>query len=46
MDSAVRTPLPASVLDCPTSGRSLLPGTLGDQLRPGPTLLVFLRHFG
>ncbi|MFN8123071.1 MAG: SelL-related redox protein [Thermoleophilia bacterium] len=36
----------ASVLDLPVRGRNLRPGTLRDQLGPGPVMLVFLRHFG
>jgi hypothetical protein len=38
--------LPAGVLDRPVEGTNLQPGTLADQLGPGDTLLVFLRHFG
>ena len=34
-----------SVLDRAVEGRHLRPGTLREQL-DGPTLLVFLRHFG
>lgn len=30
----------------PVQGVNLQPGTLADQLQPGPNLLVFLRHFG
>ncbi len=33
-------------LQLPVAGRNLRPGTLGDQMGPGPVLLVFLRHFG
>ena len=38
--------LPASLLARPVVGVGLSPGTLRDQLRADPTLLVFLRHFG
>jgi hypothetical protein len=34
------------VLNRPVNGVGLAAGTLGDQLDEGPTLLVFLRHFG
>lgn len=30
----------------PVSGVNLIPGSLGDQLSEGPTLLIFLRFFG
>lgn len=30
----------------PVDGLNLRPGTLANQLSDGPTLLVFLRHFG
>ncbi len=33
-------------LDTPVAGPNIRPGTLRDQLGAGPTLLVFLRHFG
>lgn len=38
--------IPAEILDMPVSGLNLRPGALRDQLGAGPTLLVFLRHFG
>ena len=38
--------IPEAVLDEAVVGANLLPGTLRDQLGPGPTLLVFLRHLG
>jgi hypothetical protein len=38
--------LSQTILSMPVTGINLLPGTLGDQLTEGPTLLVFLRHFG
>jgi hypothetical protein len=39
-------PLDPTVLDTPTEGRNLRPGTLRDQWGARPTLLVFLRHLG
>lgn len=38
--------IPEEVLKQLVSGVNLVPGTLADQLGPGLTLLVFLRHFG
>jgi hypothetical protein len=38
--------IPDTVLDLRVTGVHLVPGTLRDQLRAGPELLVFLRHFG
>jgi hypothetical protein len=38
--------IPESLLDRPVTGVNLMPGSLGDQLGSGPTLLVFLRFFG
>jgi hypothetical protein len=38
--------IPDEVLDRPVNGINLIPGPLRDQLVEGPTLLVFLRHFG
>lgn len=38
--------LPVEALNAPVTGVGLSPGTLGDQLSDGLTLLVFLRHFG
>ncbi len=35
-----------ALLDTLVTGVNLRPGTLRDQLGPGRTLLVFLRHFG
>jgi hypothetical protein len=35
-----------AVLQAPVVGQNLRPGALEDQLGEGPTLLVFLRHFG
>jgi len=35
-----------AALDEPVVGQCLQPGTLRDQLLPGQTLLVFLRHNG
>jgi hypothetical protein len=46
MPQASSPRLPTGVLAQPVSGRNLLGESLGDALRPGPTLLVFLRHFG
>ncbi len=37
--------IPDALLDRPVTGANLMPGRLRDQLH-GPTLLVFLRHFG
>lgn len=35
------------ILHTPVDGLNLTPGTLADQLAAeGPTLLVFLRHYG
>lgn len=42
-DSGIVSP---DTLDAPVTGVGLVPGTLRDQLGPGVTLLVFLRHFG
>lgn len=39
-------PLSDAVLKRSVTGVNLAPGTLSDQLGAGPTLLVFLRHFG
>lgn len=36
----------AAVLTLPVRGRNLRLGPLSRQVSPGPTLLVFLRHFG
>ena len=38
--------IPAALLDETVVGVNLVPGTLGDQLGDGPTLLVFLRQLG
>jgi hypothetical protein len=38
--------IPDHILKEPVAGVNLAPGPLGDQLGDGPTLLVFLRHFG
>ncbi len=39
--------LAADLLEFPVEGRNVPPGgTLGAVLGAGPTLLVFLRHFG
>jgi len=38
--------IPKEFLDEAVVGVNLVPGTLRDQLGPGVTLLVFLRHFG
>ena len=35
-----------AILSTPVTGLNLRAGTLHDQLGAGPTLLVFLRHFG
>jgi len=35
-----------AILRAPVAGLNLRPGSLRDQLGAGPTLLVFLRHFG
>jgi hypothetical protein len=43
----VDLPIADATLDLPVAGRNLRPGALRDQLAEGgPTLLVFLRHFG
>jgi len=34
------------ILNTPVTGLNLRTGALRDQLGAGPTLLVFLRHFG
>ncbi len=39
-------PIPQEILDLPAEGVNLAPGTVQDQLGPGKTLLVFLRHTG
>ena len=36
----------ADTLALRVSGQNLIGGTLREQLADGPTLLVFLRHFG
>lgn len=46
MSDATPTTIPADVLARAVEGLNLAPGTFGDQLSDGPTLLVFLRHFG
>lgn len=38
--------IPPEILEAPVSGVNLAPGPLRDQIGDGPTLLVFLRHFG
>jgi hypothetical protein len=38
--------IPRALLQRSVTGLNLAPGTLGDQLDEGLTLLVFLRHFG
>ena len=38
--------LDRELLDRPARGMNLNPGTFGEQLGTGQTLLVFLRHFG
>ena len=38
--------IPDAVLDTELTGLNLKAGTLREQLEGGPTLLVFLRHFG
>lgn len=47
-DAPSTTPFPLddALLARPVEGRHLAPGPLAAQLRPGPTLLLFLRHFG
>ncbi len=40
------TPLSPELLDTPVRGRNLRAGGLRNQFGPGPTLFVFLRHFG
>lgn len=40
------TPIPPETLDASVNGVGLVPGSLGDQLGEGVSLLVFLRHFG
>jgi hypothetical protein len=40
------TSLPRDVSSHPVTGANLPAATLGDVLSGGPTLLVFLRHFG
>jgi hypothetical protein len=40
-------PIAEDTLNLPVAGRNLAPGPLRAQLvAEGPTLLVFLRHFG
>ena len=36
----------SETLQSPVNGVNLIPGSLGDQLSGGPTLMVFLRFFG
>ena len=39
--------IPDAILHSPVDGLNLTPGTLADQIdAAGPTLLVFLRHYG
>lgn len=38
--------LPTDLLQRPVEGYHLPAATLGELLDPGPTVLVFLRHFG
>lgn len=38
--------LPAPTLERPVRGRNLAGATLGENLGPGPGLLVFLRNLG
>lgn len=38
--------LSQDLLATPVTGRHLTGATFGDQLTGGPTLVVFLRHFG
>ncbi len=38
--------IPRRILDQDVIGLNLAPGTFQQQLEPGPTLLLFLRHFG
>ena len=45
MNSIPRT-LPIDLLVRTVQGRNLQGDTLAQNLEPGPTLLVFLRHFG
>ena len=40
------TYIPTEVLKQPVVGQNLKSGSLEDQLKNGPKLLVFLRHFG
>jgi hypothetical protein len=44
--SEIQNGLPVEALNASVTGVGLSPGTLGDQLSEGLTLLVFLRHFG
>lgn len=51
MSPTDRSPSPGLELDADllarsVAGRHLADGPLAAQLRPGPTLLLFLRHFG
>ncbi len=45
-DPSDSRPLAADLLEQIVYGRNLRGDTLGEQLGSGPTLLVFLRHFG
>jgi hypothetical protein len=38
--------IPNEVLAHPVDGLNLVPGTFGDQLGDGPTVVAFLRHLG
>lgn len=42
----MRPTLPPDLLARPLHGRHLTGPTLADNLAGGPTLVVFLRHFG
>lgn len=39
-------PIDDALLAAPAAGVNLRAGTLADQLGDGPTLWIFLRHFG
>lgn len=46
MSDASTRPLSHELLNAEIEGRNLEGGRLGDHLGEGPTLVVFLRHFG
>jgi hypothetical protein len=46
VDVKMGSQLTSEILDRLVYGRNLVPGLFRDQLEGGPTLVVFLRHFG